>query len=451
MTHFVPSPPLSTPSDQRSETGKPAVPPGIAGLRARWQHMDGWLRRSLKIGAAGILLAAGLLAELGTVVRVQSTDAVVSAPRIGVRAPIGGMVAAGGPTIGQTVKRGAVLARLSDPRVSRLPLEELETRAARLRAELAAAAQRRDELVALQADLTQRAQAHSRVLAARFDAEIAGADATVAADAARQEQSRRELARRRTLAAGGDVTTADLERSQMAYDTASQEGAAQEAQRRSLRTQRNAAAVGVYAEPGANDTSYAAERRDEVALRMGDLDQSVAVLTADLAETDAMAAATAADIAKRGEADILAPTDGIIWRNGAHEGDLVAAGDIVADLVACDQAVVVAAITQRDLTAILVGGTATVRLSGETQDRKGRVLATLAEGAIAGDPRLAALPTTDKIPGAVALVALGPSEDTVAADAANPDGTACMVGRNARVLLPRGTHGGLRDLLDWVL
>jgi hypothetical protein len=48
-------------------------------------------------------------------------------------------------------------------------------------------------------------------------------------------------------------------------------------------------------------------------------------------------------------------------------------------------------------------------------------------------------------------VALGPTEDAAAGDPATPDGTACMVGRNARVLLPRGSHGGLRDLLDWVL
>ena len=409
------------------------------------------LRRAVKILAALILLAAGGLAELGSLVRTQSTDAIVSAPRLAVRSPIDGVIATAAPALGSVVHRGDVLVRVHDPRVSRLPLADLRSRAAHLRAELAAAAQRRGGLLALQADLKQRADLHTRLLGARLDAEIAGADAALMAAVARQEQSRRDVGRSRALTAGGDVAPADLERTQTNFAAALQTGAMQDAQRRSLQAQRDATAVGIYAEPGANDASYAAQRLDEITLRLGDLDQSVAILTAELAQSDALTAATVADLAQRGEAEIVASADAMVWRTGARDGDFVAAGEPVADLVVCDQAVVVAAVRQRDLATIPIGAIATVRLSGETQDRQGRVLSTLAEGAVAGDARLAALPATEKVPGAVVLVGLEPAAAPAASDHPESAATACPVGRTARVLLPRGDTSTLRALLDRVL
>jgi multidrug resistance efflux pump len=415
-------------------TPRPAAP---ARRRRPWLR----LRPLAKLLAAFAVIAAGVVAEIGTFVRVQSSDAVVSAPRIVMRTPIGGVVTQGGGAPSHPVQRGETVVRVENPLASRLPAEELQARAERLRAELAASAQRRATLATMQQDMQRRADQHAQVLAARYDAEIAGAQAAMAAMAARRDQARRDLVRRRVLAVSGDVAQAELERTQMLLDSSTEDELQQEALRGSLQTQRDAAASGLYAESGPNETSYAAQRRDEIAMRVADLDQSVAVLTAELAQTEALARATEADLARRASVELRAASDAVVWRTSAQPGDVVGPGDTVAELVVCDQVVVAAAVAQRDLAAIVAGGPATVQLAGETAERQGRVIGTLAEAAIGGDPRLATVPPSTKAASAVVLVSLGPPAEGRA------QAGDCPVGRSARVVLPRSGSSLWQGLL----
>jgi len=426
---FIRTPPAPPPIDAFS------TPVAVATRRPR-------LRHAAKLLAAAAVLAVGVLAEAGELVRVQATDAVVSAPRIAVRTPVAGLVSTGGPAIGRPVHRGEVLARIGNPLAATLPLAEAEAHVARLRADLAATGRQRAALVVLQAELQRRAEAHMRVLTARFNAEIAGADAAIAAAADKHAQAGRDLARRRTLAASGDVALADLQRTQTVFATSAADEAAQAALRQNLVAQRDGAAEGVYAEPGANDTSYAAERRDEIALRLTDLDRAAATLTAELAQAEAVAAATRADFARQTEAAITAPADGMVWRTGAQPGDMLRAGDTVMELVACDQEVVVAAVPQSELSAIAVGGTATLLLAGETAERSARIIGTIAAASADNDPRLATVPAAARSASAMVLLAL-PPEATA--------GGGCLVGRSARVVLARSGEGLLARLLRYVL
>lgn len=437
--------PLPNAERGEADTVSRVPEPEVARARRRRANAGAWARRFLKLAAALAVLGAGAAAELGSLVALQSSDAVVSAPRIVLRAPIAGVVVAGGPAVGQVVPRGTVLARIDNPRLSRLALAELQARVARIEADLAAGARHRAMLVGFQATLRQRATLHDRVMTERFDAEIAGAEASLAADTARQRQHGRDLARRSVLAATGDLARAQLEQTETALAAATAEDTAQAAARRSLQAQRDAAARGVFAEAGPNEASYATERDDEVALRIAELDQSQAASRADLAQAEAMLQATRADLARAASAAIVAPADAMVWRTGAEPGDVVAPGDTVADLVACDRDVVVAEVPQRDLGEIAIGGAATVRLAGEAADRTGRVLGTLAQAAVADDRRFAIVPAAaGRTPQAMVLVSLG------AAPAAAADASGCVVGRSARVVLPRRAHGLLRGLFDRV-
>ncbi len=402
--------------------------------------------RIAKILAALVVLCAGGLAELGSLVRLQSTSAVVSAPHAALRAPIGGVVEADAPAVGARVRRGEVLVRIADPLVSRLPVEALRIQAEQQRAALAATERQRAALVTFRDTLQHRAEAHLGLLMVRLNAEIEGAAALRASGAVQRDQDRRDLARRRALTNDGFVSTSDLEHSQAAFEAAAQTEAAQAAARRSLEIQRDSAAAGMFAEAGPNEASYAVQRRDEVSMRLDDLDAALSAQAADLARTTELAAATVADLNRRSAAEIVAPADMIVWRNGVQHGDVVVAGDTVIDLVACDRALVIAAIRQRDLDLIAVGGTATVRVTGEQQDRHGRVVGTLAASEVDGDPRGAAVPAGDRAASAMALVQL---EQDPADAAATPHG--CVVGRTARVQLPRVDMGPLRNLLNQVL
>jgi multidrug resistance efflux pump len=400
----------------------------------------------MKILAGLLVLGAGALAELGSVVRLQSTNAVVSAPHAALRTPISGVVDRAAPAVGTLVRQGDVLVRVHDPMASSLPVETLRIQMAQQRAKLAATEQRRAALLTFRTTLQARAEAHTRLLTARLNAEIEGAAAMRASTAVQRDQDRRDLSRRRQLIVDGVVSASDLEHTQAVWEAAAQVEIAQSAARRSLEVQRDSAAAGMFAEAGPNEASYAVQRRDEMSLRLGDLDETAANLQADLAHTIALAAATEADAARRTAHQVVAPSDMIVWRRGVQLGDVVNAGETVIDLVACDQSLIIAAIRQRDLDLIEVGGIATIRLTGESGDRHGRVLGTLAASEVDGDPRIAAVPPGDRTASAMALVELGPAPEGAVA---TPNG--CAVGRTAQVMLPRHDMGPLRNLLDRIL
>jgi multidrug resistance efflux pump len=436
---FMPaSAPKSLETDTLSRVEAP--PPPRLDRLAPGRH--GSLRRIAKLVVAGSVVAAGLIAGTGELVGVRSTDAIVSAPLVPIRAPIAGIVAQGAPPPGTFLRRGALVLRIVNPRLSRLKLDELRAHEAELRAGLAALARRRDALLSLQADLRQRADAQASLTASQLDAEIAGAGASLAASTLRQAQARRDLARRQILAASGDLALAEVERAQTAVFAMQHEQITQAAALRGLRIRRAAAAQADGASLGG--ASYASQRLDEVTITLIELDQNAATMSAALAQTAALATATERDFALHAEASLPAPADAIVWRHGAQAGDRVAEGDAVAELVACGQAVIVAAVSQKDLPSIMLDGRASIRLSGEYRDRKGFVIGTVAQAAVAGDARLATLPDFGKRAGAIVLVSLdSPADET---DSYRAAGQACLVGRAARVRLPRA-HAGLLESL----
>ena len=418
--------------------------PAEAKSAPKRQLLPGWIAhggsRVLKIAAAASILAVVAVEELGGALTLQSPHAVVSAPRISLRTPIAGVVSGGAVRLGATLAEGAAVVRITNPRLSKGPLEALRAHRATLAAQRAAGVVRRAKLVTLYQALTERAAQHNRAVADRLDADIAAAEATLAMRVRQRVQDQRDFARRKLLAATGVVPPADLEHSESTVAIAAAAVDAQQAVRDSLQAQRAAVAAGVFAEPGANEASYAAQRADEVWMRLAELDQAQASLDSEVEEVGRQ---IGQEVKERDRADavtIASPVDAVVWRSGAEPGDVVAAGDVVAELVDCRRAVVVAPMAQADVGLVEIGGIARILLAGEHEPRSGKVLTSLAASALSGDLRLAALPPVGRAPEVAVLIAL----DTI------PSGE-CLAGRSASVRLPRANATMLTRLLDRLL
>jgi multidrug resistance efflux pump len=157
--------------------------------------------------------------------------------------------------------------------------------------------------------------------------------------------------------------------------------------------------------------------------------------------TEARLAAEERRLALLTQAELKVPSRGMIWKLGASNGERVAIGDTVAEVIDCGSSFIVASIPQRDFSRVELGGLARFRLSGETVDREGRVMSVTGDVSVSGDRNLAAAPVAETAASGIVRIEVAPSGNS---------GAECLVGRTARVLLPVSGGGPVERLLRWL-
>jgi hypothetical protein len=182
--------------------------------------------------------------------------------------------------------------------------------------------------------------------------------------------------------------------------------------------------------------TYSAQRADEIAITLSNLNQTIAQFVAQSNETQARLASEEQRIALMRTAELVTPASGMIWKVGAGNGERLSVGEPAAEIVDCSAAFLLVAIPQDRFSEVEIGSLAQFRLSGERTERTGRVLSIAAQGdLLAKGVRFAATP----VPGPANVIV------TVAMSASANVAGECLIGRTARVLLPNS--GGLLERL----
>ena len=396
--------------------------PSVRPLVVRW----------LKITASVGLLLAGAYGVFSEHEFIASSDALVSAYVVSIRTPIEGTVSGVSMTQGGNVRRGMVLGQVENARVDQQRIQTLrETEEeARLGAEALTS-----EVAALEGqrrDMLSRAQSHASGVSTRLHLQTMEAERLLAGKRAALDQATADLRRANLLHESGIVSNVDLERAQTQFDMAVHDEAAQRANLLAVRTEADAAAQGVMIEPGVNDSVYSRQRADELNLHLIETRRALANLQAqaNLAEADMEKETRRTDL--MGHADMVSPISGVVWKVEAANGEQVAAGDSVAQIVDCGEQFVLVEVPQERVPDIVFGGRARLRLSGESAERAGRVLSVVEDPKKEGDRKLAALPAASSAD-ARATVRLGFESGGADKDAGQQR---CEIGRTARVLLP---------------
>ena len=199
-----------------------------------------------------------------------------------------------------------------------------------------------------------------------------------------------------------------------------------------LLAQQKAAGQGVMADTSGNDVAYSLQRVDELTIRQADLTRQAAIQRSIVTTLAADVADAEHRLGLLMNAPVLSPTTGMIWKMNVSPDERVAPGDLLAEVVDCRSAFVLAAVPQDRLPGLSVGSPVRIRLAGETGDRAGRVIAVGSHGASTADDHLAALLPASQATGSlrITLPVL--------------DGDGCLIGRNAHVMIPTGGDGWLR-------
>jgi multidrug resistance efflux pump len=420
-------PDIAPPGTSRAEAfeamgraSKPFKLPPAAPLPAR----RGFLARRWRLLLALLLVGAAVAGVLHHSLTLATGHAVVSAHTLPVRAPIGGEVTdlAGEP--GVELPAGLAFARIENMRADRARLLDVMQERDRARVEVGALIGQIRAVEALAGELRARGALHREVLAEENEAWLAEAEARRGVALARAARAAQDSARAVELARGGHASLAARDRAEAELQVARREAEAQAMRILALQRQAAAARLGVFTQPGQSGAAYADQRLDEVALRRDELVRQFSLQQAALDRAERRLADEREQHEARRSAVIAPPSGLILWRLHTQAGQRVLPEEVLAELVDCRSAFLLASVPQSALPHLPPGSTARLRLAGEGTERIGVVIGRQGEGQGREGGNLAAQPTRPAGQTAVLRIALPPFE-------ANKP---CPIGRAGRVI-----------------
>ncbi|MBI5162418.1 MAG: HlyD family efflux transporter periplasmic adaptor subunit [Magnetospirillum sp.] len=385
------------------------------------------MRRKGRLLLGLALLALGAWLVLPGLIHPISSDAVLNAEVVMIRAPIDGRLTGTRVAIGDRVAAGDALGRVSafhppSERRDQLALElAAETRLA------AALAEERLGLEALDRDLARRGNAFRGAVTARMALALAEAEARARAAEAAHAKNAAALARKQALLAKDIVAPVAVESAaaESRGTAAGIDAARTEVRRR--RAELEAARAGTFVADGFNNVPYAQQRRDEVRLKLLERTADAAAAEVKVAELTRLLAAEERALVQLADADLPAPVDGVVWQRFAAEGDGVRAGDPVLGVVDCNALFLTAVLPKRYFAELRAGDRARARLAGEEGAVAAVVQSVRAAGAAQANGSAAVVPATED--GGEVVVTLAVQGGAIG----NRSDNLCQVGQRATV------------------
>jgi multidrug resistance efflux pump len=400
------------------------------------------------LGAAGYAFAPHLTNRI-------STAAVVNSEVVRILAPIDGIADAHLPAPGVALAAGS-----TRPVVHRLVAEQRERHRlahdlALVRTQIAETQQGLARLDAHDAELARRAALHAAAVRDKLAAEIAETRAELAGAEAAVAQAQAERDHVLTLFAARHVAPVRVDAAEAALRRAQATAEALAARLARLDVEYRAAEAGVQLRDGHNDVPYSVQQRDRVMLQRQ-------ALTDRLAEARAREAALAVALAAEERAeeardrfDLALTHAAVVWERHATPGAPVKPGEVLLDLVRCDDLFVEVALPEAAFAALHLGDSARVRLRGGVE-LEGTIRSLRGAGARSRKTLLAA----DRPPehGARLTVEVALPEDAAPRIAPEAEASFCGIGRLAEVSFPieTGSFGAgiarlLRGAADWAV
>jgi multidrug resistance efflux pump len=322
-----------------------------------------------------VLAAVGYL-PVRTLLQTASTEAIVNARLITLRAPIEGEVAQGlgSLAVGTEINPGTPLMRIANTRADRGRLDDLRRQVQRLEGERSALTARRDDLKALHADLAAQTQAFAQGRERQLELRMAELASEIAGAEANREEADRALERATPLAATKTMTAAAYEKAKRDARVAAEAQSALRHRLAAVEVELASLRKGVFIGDSYNDRPRSSQRADELAQRLSEV-------SADIRERDALIASLQGEIAdetRRFEAvaaaELAAPVRASVWEVMTAPGETVVRGQDLMRLLDCSGVVVTATVGETAYNRLKIGGNASFRLRGESTDHQGRII-----------------------------------------------------------------------------
>jgi multidrug resistance efflux pump len=412
----------------RSSADTKDAGPFAAHLTRLRQFVARERRRLLKVVVGLAVIAVVGYMPVRTLLLTTSTEAVVNARLITLRAPIEGEVTVDGLAakgVGTEVGAGVPLLKIVNKRAERGRVDDLRRQVQRLEGEKEALLARRNDLLALHADLEAQTRAFMDGRLQQLEARTAEITSEIAAAQANAEEAERALARAMPLAASKTMTGAAFEKTKRDAAVATATLSALRHRLAGIEVEVAALRRGVFIGDSYNDRPRSSQRADEVAQRLSEV-------VADIRERQAHIASLSAEIVEEtrryeetAAAQLIAPVQGSVWEVMTAPGEVVVRGQDLVRVLDCSGAVVTASVDEAAYNKLRIGDPARFRFRGQNTELKGRIIGLT--GVATAPANLAIQPSA---------LAKEPYRVTVAVPELAKAGS-CDIGRTGRVTFDR--------------
>ena len=332
--------------------------------------------RLLKVLVGALVVAAVGWLPVRALLQTTSTEAVLNARLVTLRAPIEGEIGPhlNGLAVGTEIDPGAALLRIVNKRAERGRLDDLRRLVQRLEGERAALIARRDDLEKIYADLAQQTQAFTEGRRGQLEARVAELKSEIAAAIANRDEADLALERATPLAASKTMTSAAFEKAKRDARVTAETQTALRHRLAAVEVELTALRKGIFIGDSYNDRPRSSQRADEIAQRLSEV-------TADIGEREMHTASLRTEIAEErrqyediAAAELTAPVRGSVWEVMTAPGETVVRGQELVRLLDCSGVVVTATVGEAAYNRLSIGDPARFRLRGESTEHKGRII-----------------------------------------------------------------------------
>ena len=383
-------------------------------------------RKVIRLIIGAVIILAGLFVIVGEQMAGVSSNAVINAQVLILRAPIDGEIGLQVKTLGTRVTPNQLLATLSDPRPDDIRLVDLQREARRVTIEL-------ERLQALVKDLgpvrqafAKQAEDYARGRVSQLETRLSEAMATLDAVQARQRDTEATFRRAAELSRSGTVSGAEQSRSRAAYEVSSQDVEAARQRIAYLKIELMAARNGTFLGDSYNDTPYSQQRLRETEQRLAELETDIRERNERLVALKEQVSEERVRATRFREARIVSPTTGIMWELMSGGGEYVRRAQDVMRIVDCTTTIVTASVRESLYNRLQVGDPVQFRLLGESAVYDGVIARLAGSGAETIYRSLAIGPSQEHLKRFDVAI----SSPALAGDPK----TACAVGRTGRVV-----------------
>jgi multidrug resistance efflux pump len=373
-------------------------------------------RRVVKICVGVALVAALGWRPVSNLMTPASIEAAINARIVTIRAPIDGVIEQTPATIGG---EGQMI-EIANARAERTRLDALSVELGRLEDEGKALELRRAALLGARDRIDARAAIYRRHRTMQIAMRAQQAENSMAAAAARVDQTRAAARRADTLIRTGATTAALHERAQAEHAIAMQTVKVEQAKVEAAKTELQAAESGVFTADGMDDAPNVLRRLEDISLQ---LEQNAVDLELARWRTQHLTAERTQESLQylaRSRAREPIPSAARVWEQIASVGEHVVRGQEIMKILDCSQPSVTASVDESTYDRLAIGDQAMFR-----PDAGGRIL----HGTVSG-----LLGPTNAV-GNLAIAPLSlrksPLHVTVALEDAGPED--CIVGRTGVV------------------
>lgn len=321
-----------------------------------------------------VVVAVGWM-PVSTLLVTASTEAVINARLITLRAPIEGQIQSlSGVGVGGELQPGAVLVNIENPRADRSRLDDLSRMTAEVESEIKGLTARKAYLEAAKGVLTAQTRAFQAGRIERIAARTSELKSEISAAEARRDEAAQALARAQALVDSGSISSVALDKLKRESIVAAQVHNALGHRLTGEQVELDALRDGIYVGDSYNDRPQSQQRADEIAARLSEVSAALSEREARLAVLRQDIGAERQRYEARAAAAVTAPVRGSVWEVMTAPGETVVSGQELMRVLDCAQAVVTATVGETAYNQLHVGAPATFRFKGESTDHEGRIV-----------------------------------------------------------------------------